>query len=257
MKREMKRGDRKITGELAEILKDFAECNPEVCAWVQVKSHVLRLLSFLFFLFSCEWAYLREIQKEIKSHGCEPPTQMTICKHITSELKLCSRKLEQRAIQANSDRAREHFQTLKNMGYKSKQLWFIDETGRRIVSCRRHFGWMKKGMRWMKKEMRHPKRSVFFVEDREMSVIATMNHTGFLIDSLEITEETVTGVTFQTWCNNQIVPRLGKFRGCEENSVVIMDNAKGHKETEICFALKRLTKEAGAFLPFLRLTAPF
>ena len=134
-----------------------------------------------------------------------------------------------------------------------RQLIFIDETHKDQKVSRRIRAWGKRGSdgialrRWFKDSMRY-------------TLIAGMNIDGFVQSTLHIyprnvlSQEgvagTVTAEDFEEWVVEYLMPVLGDYSKCEENSILVMDNASTHCSERIM----HLIRSKGTYVLF---TAPY
>ena len=87
-----------------------------------------------------------------------------------------------------------------------------------------------------------------------------MDIDGFIPSTLEIVRRdeisdegaagTVDSTHFESWVENYLVPKLGRFDHGEKRSIVVMDNASTHMRSKV----KELINGAGAYLLY---TAPY
>ena len=134
-----------------------------------------------------------------------------------------------------------------------RQLIFIDETHKDQKVSRRIRAWGKRGSdgialrRWFKDSMRY-------------TLIAGMNIDGFVQSTLHIyprnvlSQEgaagTVTAEDFEEWVVEYLLPVLGNYSRCEENSILVMDNASTHCNERIL----EMIRSKGTYILF---TAPY
>ena len=92
------------------------------------------------------------------------------------------------------------------------------------------------------------------------TLIAAMDIDGFIPSTLEIVRRdeisdegaagTIDSTHFESWVENYLVPKLGRFDHGEKRSIVVMDNASTHMRSKV----KELINGAGAYLLY---TAPY
>ena len=188
--------------------------------------------------------YLREIRDEIEWTGSfEVPSISNLYKFLKNR-GLSHKKLEERARQAQIHEAMEYLNVLKNLLVTSKQMLAIDEMHANSHKFQRRRGWAYRGDRY-------ERQIKPFVGRDPVSIIAAYNTNGFVQGAITINRGGNDADKFLLYFITCIVPILGNHARGEENSVVILDNARIHHERFVKRRILEFCDDAGAYLIFL------
>jgi transposase len=153
------------------------------------------------------------------------------------------------ALQRNDDERELYKLALGNMTRRPDMLVFVDETAKDELASRKRRMWVLRGK---KAEL----AARFAPEKDRFTMMGAADINGFILEACEVimrengdddadeSRGTVDKARFIEWVRFYLVPVLGNFARNEARSIVAMDNASIHMDSEV----ERIINEAGAVI---------
>ena len=179
-------------------------------------------------------AYLAEIHWVLfDEFGIEVSNQ-TIGRCILKDLNITRKKIKRIAAERDPELRGRFY--VRMAQYEPHELVFLDETASNERTADRRYGWAPKGVACEKVQS--------LKKSKRWSILPAYTTSGYI--AYQIYQGSFTQVLFNKFVIEQVLPKCTGQRGGQW-SVLVMDNAKAHRDPE----LRKACLEAGVTIEFL------
>jgi transposase len=232
-KRNQRRGvHAKWQPEQIRILKEIVDANPS------------------YFLDEIARDYHLQFPSDHKSDN-------DIWKCLHEQIQYSLKVYTETALQRNDNERELYKLALGNMTRRPDMVVFVDETAKDELASRKRRMWTLRGK---KAEL----AARYAPEKDRYTMMGAADINGFILQACEVilrkngdddsdeSRGTIDKARFVEWVRCYLVPVLGNFARGEPRSIVVMDNAKTHMDSEV----ERLINEAGAVILYTARYSP-